>query len=61
MLVKWYWGGGEFVGLKMVWVLNIDWKGYILKMIMCVFFEVNFVVCVFYSEFILLFFYNWEW
>lgn len=59
MLVKWYWGGGEFVGLKMVWVLNIDWKGYILKMIMCVFFEV--VVCVFYSEFILLFFYNWEW
>ena len=52
-------GGGEFAGSKMVWVSNTDWKGHISKTITCVPLEV--VVCVFYSEFTSLLFYNWEW
>ena len=42
----------------MVWVSNTDWKGHISKTRTRVLLEV--VVCVFYSEFTLLF-YNWEW
>ena len=52
-------GGGEFVGSKVVWVSNTDWKGHISKTITCVPLEV--VVCVFYSEFTSVLFYNWEW
>lgn len=52
-------GGGEFAGSKMVWVSNTDWKGHISKTITCVPLEV--VVCVFYSEFTSVLFYNWEW
>lgn len=52
-------GGGEFAGSKVVWVSNTDWKGHISKTITRVLLEV--VVCVFYSEFTSLLFYNWEW
>ena len=49
-------GGDEFAGSKVVWVSNTDWKGHISKTITCVPLEV--VVCVFYSEFTSLLFYN---
>lgn len=49
-------GGGEFAGSKMVWVSNTDWKDHISKTITRVLLEV--VVCVFYSEFTSLLFYN---
>lgn len=58
-LEKWHWGGGEFAESKMVWVSNTDWKGHISKTITRVLLEVD--VCVFYSEFTSLLFYNWEW
>ena len=38
----------------MVWVSNTDWKGHISK-------TIEVVVCVFYSEFNSVLFYNWEW
>ena len=50
-------GGGEFAGSKVVWVSKK--KDHISKTITCVPLEV--VVCVFYSEFTSLLFYNWEW